>query len=245
MLYLLATQPVALAQTTKPVLTIDLPRSVVADGVTEGESIRYQLLSTEYQELDVLVKVIDDTNNFIDPSDENQTVKFPRTTRIKSFYIPTLVSTGSRSGTVTIQIEPSENYTVGTQSQETIKINNNSVASGRPLVVESSSANEGEPLRFKFKIPNIVPSGEPDSSFMVSTVVTKGGGGCIATANEHDFEKGSETKLTFSRGKKELEILWVSKDDDRYELDEVVCLKVYNPVNLSLPSKPKFQPVLV
>ena len=101
------------------------------------------------------------------------------------------------------------------------------------LVVEGSSVEEGDPLELTFKLPKALTADDPRPKFKISTV--KKGGGCTATANRLDFNEISGLPVLFlPSNQKEWANTWATNEDNRYESDEVVCLKIYDPVNVSL-----------
>ena len=116
--------------------------------------------------------------------------------------MPTLVDTGSRSGTVTVEIlESLDPPTAGATwpfppSSVAITVDNDAVASSRLLAVEDVSSTEGSALVFDLTLTDSVEPGDSSPSVRVSTVPS--GGDCTATAASGDYERMQARRLNLS-----------------------------------------------
>ncbi len=190
----------------------------------------------------VRVRVTDDPDgNFLDASDEGVrtvSVTGSATTRVS---IPTLVDAGSRDGTVTLEIAeaqelPGQRYYAA--SNTAIAVSDDPVSSGRTLVVTAGSAVEGTRLPLTLTLSEMVATGDSVPSVVVSTVAE--GGDCAATAvpgDNGDYSALEGVTISFGAGAMGITQLLDTQDDDHYEGDEFICIRIGEPRNLVLPSK--------
>ena len=218
--------------------------------VNESEPITFTLDVNKpdtVASLDVNVRITDDDGLFLHRDDEGDRV-YTVTGSSLQVSIPTIVDSGSASGSVTIEILPGADYGVGgsgaTSIKDTATVNDNPAASGRALAVTGGSISEdngGDPLTgrqlpFTFELNKLPAAGDTRApSVRVSTVAA--GGACLATATAGvDYTAVTNRTLRWTASSsKSMTTLVPVLPDSVHEGDETVCLKIDNALHLALP----------
>ena len=104
------------------------------------------------------------------------------------------------------------------------------------LVATAGSAVEGTRLPLTLTLSKMVATGDPVPSVAVSTVAE--GGDCAATAvpgDSGDYPALESVTISFTAGAMSITHLLDTHDDDHYEGDEFICIRIGEPTNLLLP----------
>ncbi len=213
----------------------------VLEGVTEGESIEFSLITNSANGWshghDVRVRVTGNPASLIDPDDRVRTFRALESSTSQAFTVDTLVDTGSADGTVTIEIVAVDDHKIGSASSITIPINNDALFSNRVLQVEESGFTfEGSPLHFTLSVPGYT-NGERNPPEMTISIAPAGGGDCKSTASADDFTQFQSSRITMSDTTYRHTVTTIN--DNFHEKDEVVCLKIHEPEYLRLPGGKK------
>lgn len=229
-----------------PILSLP-PGERVTTSVAEGDPITFAILSTSFpadHSFPARVRITDDANvDFLDSADEGvHTITMSRTpttiARVEH-TVPTRVVRGNQSGSITVEILESEHYRITVHQQDaskTIQVRNDATRSARALStggVRTATESDGPANLFVFQLARAPREGET-VSMRVAGVAS--GGACRGTATPgSDFTAVSPQTIAFGTGETSKTLSVQLMGDEIDEDDEVICVRVDQPMNMVLP----------